>query len=284
VADAPIELSTRVLVEGMIESDSTLDAGRLYRVAAACGMSEQQVRLCLRRMVAHGALVQAGRGRAARYRATRAGETLEFARTQVLPLAYAQDEGLAPWDHHWRLLSFTVPESQRPARDALRYQLRFLGWAAVDGGLYTTVHPSEDLVRDVARRHGIEQTLTFALCKELDVRGERDPPRLARTLWPLDELAAGYQAIRPLLRPPPRRTRSADELTARLFAIVTAVSRAIEFDPLLPAELRPPHWPGATVRRQLRAWLQAAIECEPALGNLAIAQTLPRELHKPADR
>jgi hypothetical protein len=62
VAGAPIAILTRVLVEGMVEADSTLDAGRLYRVAAACGMSEQQVRLCRRRMAAEGALIQTGRG------------------------------------------------------------------------------------------------------------------------------------------------------------------------------------------------------------------------------
>src|SRR4051812_28667968 len=114
----------------MVTTDGVLDAEPLYRVAEAVGMSAQQVRLCLRRMVAEGALAQTGRGRAAVYDALRAGEMLEMARTQFLPLAYARDEGRAPWDGQWRLLSFSVSESKRSARDALRYQLRFLGWAS----------------------------------------------------------------------------------------------------------------------------------------------------------
>ncbi|MFB9883397.1 hypothetical protein ACFFMN_36255 [Planobispora siamensis] len=53
-----MEVPTRTLVEGMIRQDGTIDAGAL-------DMSDQQVRLCIKRLAADGRLIREGRGRKA---------------------------------------------------------------------------------------------------------------------------------------------------------------------------------------------------------------------------
>ncbi len=56
--------------EGMIREDATIDSGALYDVANVLGMSDQQVRLCIKRLIADGQFTQEGRGRKAVLRAT----------------------------------------------------------------------------------------------------------------------------------------------------------------------------------------------------------------------
>ncbi|MDT0413809.1 transcriptional regulator, partial [Streptomyces sp. DSM 41979] len=69
-ADTDHAVPTRILVESMLRADATVDAGELYDVANTLGMSDQQVRLCIKRLVAEGQFVQDGRGRKAVLRAT----------------------------------------------------------------------------------------------------------------------------------------------------------------------------------------------------------------------
>jgi phenylacetic acid degradation operon negative regulatory protein len=75
-------IPTRTLILGMVDGKGSLDAERLFEVAQACGMSDEQVRLCLRRLVAAGSIEHlAGRGRRASYQLPPGAES------QVLPEA-----------------------------------------------------------------------------------------------------------------------------------------------------------------------------------------------------
>nr|BFE82290.1 hypothetical protein GCM10020093_048910 [Planobispora longispora] len=136
--DGGVEVPTRILVEGMVREDGTVDAGELYAVAGALGMTDQQVRLCVKRLVAEGRLTQEGRGRRALLRAA------DDVRRSIAPNAefmrhmYRQDRGRAPWDGVWHLAGFAVPEAARSARDALREVIVGLGGAPVHGGLYVS--------------------------------------------------------------------------------------------------------------------------------------------------
>ena len=113
---AAAEVPTRVLVLGMVHHDGSLEAQELYDVAEACGQSVEQVRSCLRRLVAEGLFTREGEGRDARFEATvRAacrsiGETMERAR-----LAFGQDAAGRGWDRRWHLVAFAIPEAKRAA-------------------------------------------------------------------------------------------------------------------------------------------------------------------------
>src|SRR5687768_5243184 len=98
-----VEISTRVLVESMIREDMTIAAGELYEVAGALGMTDQQVRLCVKRLVAEGRFTQEGRGRRATLHAT--AETHREIEPDIdfVRFMYAQDRGEAPWDGTWHL-------------------------------------------------------------------------------------------------------------------------------------------------------------------------------------
>jgi phenylacetic acid degradation operon negative regulatory protein len=253
-------LSTRTLVLGMIDDAGRLDAGLLYDVARGCGMTDQQVRLCLRRLVAEGLLSHdGGRGRKAVFTAVDGNAAAILPEMEYVRLAYRQDAGQAPWDGVWHLAAFSVPESRRHARDELRRHLRFLGGAAAGGGLYVCANDWDQTVSDEANRLGAGEELTLARTGDLQVGGITDPRALASRLWPLDTLAADWTAFGRRLAD--RRVSAADDRDRLGAAFATAVefSQIMERDPLLPPELLPPSWPGAESRA-------AMLDVEPEVG------------------
>ena len=253
-----VEIPTRVLVFGMVRPDGSVPAAELYPVAAACGQNAEQVRSCVRRLVAEGLMVREGSGRSAVYRTTEAGDTLVGGSLERHQRAYLQDSQGRGWDGRWHLVAFAVPESRRAARDRLRERLTRLGGAAVTNGLYVSPHPWEKDVRDAASALGVADRLTLASGDELEVSGVRAAPEIARTLWPVDELAQAYERFLvefsdtvPLLerfRSHHRRITDTEFLPGAL-RIVVVFQEVFARDPLLPPELLPRPWPGRAARR-----------------------------------
>lgn len=256
----PVEIPTRTLVHGMVREDATVDAAELYTVANTLGMSDQQVRLCVKRLIEEGRFTQEGRGRKALLRVTADAWRSFTPAVEFVRHAFHQDRGLAPWDHTWHLAAFAVPESARTARDALRETILGLGGAPLQGGLYVSAHAWEDHVEARARELGVAGGLTCVASANLRVGGEQDPRRLAALLWPLEEIAERHRRLVSVARPRLDRLQGPGDLT-RTELLTIAIELASEFtramtpDPLLPAELLPEPWPGAEARAMLaRCW------------------------------
>lgn len=47
-------ISTRMVVHALVQEDGSVAGGELYEVAALIGMTDQQVRLCVKRLVTEG--------------------------------------------------------------------------------------------------------------------------------------------------------------------------------------------------------------------------------------
>lgn len=251
--DHRVEVPTRTLVESLVREDLTVDAGELYAVAGALGMTDQQVRLCIRRLVGDGQFVQQGRGRKAVLRATARTRQAIEPDVEFIRLMYAQDRGQAPWDGTWHLVAFAVPETLRPARDALRDTLVHLGGAPLQGGLYVAANPWEDLVEAAVTRLGVHAHVTFLTSTDLNIAGITDPAALAARLWPLDDLAEGHRRLIAVARDrldrlgDPAALQHPEPLTIAI-ELAAEFSRAMDPDPLLPPELLPQPWPGAQAR------------------------------------
>jgi phenylacetic acid degradation operon negative regulatory protein len=248
---------TRLLVYSMVHADGSVEAAELLPVAAACGLSADQVRSCLRRMVAEGLYAREGSGRDARYLPTEAGRCAIDGYFERTRLAYAQDLAGRGWDRHWHLVAFGIPESRRAGRDALRDRLLALGGASIHNGLYVSPHRWEDDVRRTAEAHDVLDAVTLVTTDELLVGGDGDPRRLAARLWPLDDLAARYQAfvdhhtfVAGYLEDLRTKRGHLDEEAFISGALRTTVEFEAVFngDPLLPPELLPRPWPGRAAR------------------------------------
>ncbi|MGW0957536.1 PaaX family transcriptional regulator C-terminal domain-containing protein [Streptomyces gelaticus] len=248
-----VQVPTRTLVEALIRADHTVDTGELYAIAPLLGMTDPQVRLCVKRLVTEGRFTQEGRGRRAVLRATGATEQTLGPDVEFVTHAFRQDAGLEPWDGIWHLVAFAVPETARTARDALRAALTRLGGAAVQGGLYISANTWEPYVEDQARHLGVLDHLTLLTTDNLRQGNEQAPAGLARTLWPLEEIADRYQRLASVARPRLRRLQEDADLSGpqRLTIAVELAAeftRAMEPDPLLPPELLPQPWPGTQAR------------------------------------
>ncbi|MGI8756487.1 MAG: PaaX family transcriptional regulator C-terminal domain-containing protein [Acidimicrobiales bacterium] len=287
-----VEVPTRVLVFGMARADGTIDAAALYDVADACGQSSEQVRSCLRRLVTEGLLKRDGAGRQATFHSTAAGDELRIESLERHELALRQDRRGQGWDGRWHMAAFAVPEDHRPARDRLREQLIDAGGAAVNNGLYVSPRPWEDQVREVAEGLDVADHLTLAACDGLSVGGISRPRDLARVLWPMDALAASYEAfvaehrhVVALLKGlRQRRGRISDrDFLPGALAMMVAFQQVFVQDPLLPPELLPRPWPGRAARdllvtsRRLALPLRAEHE-RPALFAAAFDRLVDRAL------
>lgn len=254
------DLPTRMLVFGVARHDGSIAAADVFAVAEACRRAPEQVRSCLRRLVAEGLFERDGVGQRAVYRPTDSGlRALAGFGARALR-AHAQDAEGNRWDGRWHLVGFAVPESRRTARDALRDHLGRLGGAAVHNGLYVSPQPWDKDVLATAGDLGVGDHVTLAVTDDLVVGGEREPRVLAARLWPLADLARRYRDFvdrwSPVLPRLESMQRARQPLPDSAFlpgalAMGLAYRACFEADPLLPPELLPQPWPGREARQLL---------------------------------
>ncbi|MFD3808142.1 PaaX family transcriptional regulator C-terminal domain-containing protein [Streptomyces sp. NPDC058611] len=113
-------------------------------------------------------------------------------------------------------------------------------------------HPIEAHIEAQARHLSVLDTVTFLTSEDLRIGDEGDPLRLASVLWPLDEIATGYEWLAALadaqlarLDQPGRSVQPSDlEQLTLAITLASAFTDAMKPDPLLPTELLPQPWPG----------------------------------------
>lgn len=259
--DSTIEsVPTRLLVLGLAHRDGTIVTSELWPVTEACGLTADQVRSCLRRLVAEGLFTRSGEGRDLVLEATDSGHAALSSNLARHVLAYAQDAAGRGWDRTWRLVAFAIPESRRAARDAFRDRLLALGAAPIHNGLYVSAHRWDSEVRSAVEQLDVTDHVTIASTDDLSIGGASNPRDLAAALWPLDQIADRYRAFIETYRDVPDdleelrrrgdRLSEADFLPGALH-IAIRFNQCFELDPLLPPELLPKPWPGREAREVL---------------------------------
>ena len=109
-------------------------------------------RAALSRLTRNGLLVTSKTGRRTFPRlSSRAAAILDDGARRIFSFGAANQ----PWDGMWRLVAFSIPEDNRSASDALRKQLRWLGFAPLYDGLWVS-----------PRDHAIE---VIGYLKDLDI-------------------------------------------------------------------------------------------------------------------
>jgi len=250
-------MTTRTLVTSLVSDDGTLDAGEVYRIGDEIGFTYHQVRLCLSRLVQEGLFVQSGRGRKAVFKATADGWQGLEAEPLVLARAFAQDVGDAPWDRRWRIVTFDFDEEQRSERNTFRQFLRRRGAGALTKGVYVSPHDWDGEVMAVAKQLGVVERTIMSTATSLRVGDSEDPPAVASRVWSLDALASEWEqfvtdhrgAAKAIARDVATGSEAGRLAVAASVVQVSAAFEAITHqDPLLPSELLPRRWPGATAR------------------------------------
>ena len=155
----------------------------------------------------------------------------------------------------WVLVVFSVPESERRRRHALRAQLTRLGFGTTTAGVWIAPAHMTDQARSTLRDLGMDGYVELFHATHLDFS---DLTEAVATWWDLPALQSMYQEFldehEPVLGAW-RRGRGADgpERRATAFAdhlrAVDAWRRMPYLDPGLPPELLPEQWAGSRAAR-----------------------------------
>ena len=206
-----------------------LRLGELQDWLAACGIEAGLVRTALSRLVASGTLLRGRDGKVALYRLS---ATAEAAFERAASLIYGPDR-----PRPTGLIELAVIANGE-ARGQTRSHLDEAGFLALG---------STALVR--AEHHDRPMPVNAAV---VFLRADVSADLMARaeTIWPLAELAAGYQAVivhaGSVLAASAAMTNE-ERLLARIL-LVHEFRRVVLRDPFLPLRLLPSAWPGEAAR------------------------------------
>jgi phenylacetic acid degradation operon negative regulatory protein len=265
------------------QTDGWLSVASLIRLMAGLGADEPAVRSSISRLKRRGILESRRVGGAAGYGLSAAGrEALAEGDRRIFgrPRARLSDG--------WLLAVFSVPESQRQQRHALRARLTWLGFGTVSAGVWIAPGHLAGETRQVLQRTGLAG---YVALFRADYLAFGDVADLVGQWWDLDRLQRMYQEFRdeyePLLRSWPAAAGGTDggdgsdgegggdgaggsdgtggsdsEAFAAYVRVLTDWRRLPFLDPGLPAELLPAQWHG-THAADLFAGLRARLD-EPA--------------------
>lgn len=231
-----------------------VSAGSVIELTGRLGVTEHAIRATLKRMTGRGLLRSVHRGRRAYLGLASQGETVlaEGSARLLAPLARSD------WDGQWVLLAFSVPESRREDRHALRTQLGWAGFGPLRNALW--IAPSGgpgEAVADRLRGLGLLDYVTVFRASGL-VPG--DPRELVSEAWDLTARRAGYQEFLSRWGDAGRAGGRLDALARRML-LEAEWLLLIRGDPRLPSALLPERWPGSDAERLFRA-LRAGLEAD----------------------
>jgi phenylacetic acid degradation operon negative regulatory protein len=260
VAQRPPRLLLTLLGDYWWQRTEPLPSAAIVALLAEFGVSDSAARAALSRLTRNGLLITSKSGRRTFVRlSARAAGILDDGGRRIFSFGRAT----RPWDGMWSLVAFSVPEHNRGTRDALRKQLRWLGFAPLYDGLWVAPRDhAAEVVRYLAEL-GITTATAF---RAIAVPGA-SPDGIPARAWDLEGLQSRYErfidyAGRLRDHTLAGQTSPVDALVART-RVMDEWRAFPSLDPDLPRELLPAAWPRATAR-------ELFIACYDLLGPLAV--------------
>ena len=286
VAQRPPRLLLTLLGDYWWQRTESLPSAAIVGLLAEFGVSDSAARAALSRLTRNGLLVTSRNGRRTFVRlSSRAADVLDDGGRRIFSFGATP----APWDGMWSLVAFSIPEEHRSARDELRKELRWLGFAPLYDGLWVCPRDHAGDVMARLKDLGISTATAFratALPAATAV-GASGPAHasgatggdgadgagttlvtadIPARAWDLSGLRDRYQEFTEFAGLLRDQTVAGEITTADALVARTRVMnewRAFPaMDPDLPYELLPPAWPRAAAR-------DLFITCYDLLGPLA---------------
>jgi phenylacetic acid degradation operon negative regulatory protein len=260
VAQRPPRLLLTLLGDYWWQRTEPLPSAAIVALLAEFGVSDSAARAALSRLTRNGLLVTSRSGRRTFVRLSeRAAAILDDGARRIFSFGAPSP----PWDGMWSLVAFSIPEANRAARDELRKDLRWLGFAPLYDGLWVA---PRDHVEDVMTRLKDLGISTATAFRATAVTGQDAASDIPSRAWDLDGLRARYERFTSFARQLRDSTAAGDVPPMDALVARTRVMdewRAFPgLDPDLPAELLPDAWPRSAAR-------DLFIACYDLLGPLA---------------
>ena len=241
-------LITTVFGDAIAPRGGKIWLGSLIGVMSHFGIGERLVRTSVFRLARDGWLQSEQIGRRSYYSLTDEGRERFDQATHRIYGAPASH-----WDGQWCLLLLSALDSG--SKERLRKECGWLGFGALSANVLA--HPSPDLADlDITvQRLGVADDLVVLSGQTL--RNESGMRRLAHESWNLVDLDERYREFvamfRPLICALQSDSRIADKTAflARTL-LIQEYRKTLLRDPMLPAELLPSQWQGATAYQLCR--------------------------------
>lgn len=278
VAQRPPRLLLTLLGDYWWQRTEPLPSAAIVAMLAEFGVSDSAARAALSRLTRNGLLVTSRNGRRTFVQlSARAADILNDGAQRIFSFGGRP----SPWDGMWSLVAFSIPEEHRAARDELRKELRWLGFAPLYDGLW--VSPRDHAGEVIGRLQSLGITTATAFRATALPLPDGLPPAdgavpagavpagagaldIPARAWDLSGLRERYEEFTTfagLLRDQTEagQISVADALVART-RVMNEWRAFPALDPDLPDELLPPAWPRAAAR-------ELFIACYDLLGPLA---------------
>jgi len=250
VVQRPPRLLLTLLGDYWWQRTESLPSAALVALLAEFGVSDSAARAALSRLTRNKLLVTSKSGRRTVVRLSeRAAQILDEGGRHI----FSFGRGTQPWDGMWSLVAFSIPEHNRAARDALRKQLRWLGFAPLYDALW--VAPRDHVIEVVSQL--AELGITTATAFRATTVPGIGPEGLPQRAWDLDNLHDRYDSF--IAHTERLRDRT---LAGRMSPVEALVARTRVMDewrafpgldPDLPGELLPDAWPRTAARELFTA-------------------------------
>ncbi|MGE0728749.1 MAG: PaaX family transcriptional regulator C-terminal domain-containing protein [Acidimicrobiia bacterium] len=220
----------------------------LLALLAPLGLSESAARAQLQRMAAAGWFEVDRIGRHSRYRLTgRARDELRSGDRRVLETSEPTEPG---WDGTWTVVCYEIDEGRRTSRDRLRAELQWLGFGALQAGVWISPGRLGPAAHALRTRLGLRNRVQVA---EGATFPADEHAALVRRCWDLEAITHRWEAVDRLLDAADGPPAGDEAAYVADQALLAGLLDALRADPNLPEALLPPSWSGTAVRRRVEA-------------------------------
>jgi phenylacetic acid degradation operon negative regulatory protein len=217
--------------------------GSLVRLLGNFGLSEQAIRSAVSRMCRSGLLTAKRTNRKSFYSLTGEGHNLL---TEGAQRIFRRKD--SPWDGNWNIVTYSIPEPMRQARDRLRLELGWLGYGALGEATWVSPYDRTREVKSLLERLNIEEYVNIFSAQH---QGGTDPTSIVSRCWDLGKIHQKYADFlaeyRPKLEEHLKRLQAGEtikpsECFVARFNLIHEYRKLPFFDPDLPLELLPGNW------------------------------------------
>lgn len=219
-----------------------LGIGSLIVLLGNFGLSQQAIRSAVSRMCKAGLLEVRHAGIKSYYSLTKDGRGLLTSGEKRI--FYRKD---THWDGNWNIVTYSIPERMREARDKLRLELGWIGYGPLADATWISPYDLTTEVKKLLQKLKIEDHVHIFNTQQCDT----DPKNIVSRCWNLEQIHQKYadflNAYQPMLEEHLKRLKEGETIepsscfVAR-FNLIHEYRKLPFFDPDLPLELLPENW------------------------------------------
>lgn len=227
----------------ILNREAEIGIGSLIKLLGNFGLSEQAIRSAVSRMC-RAKLLKARRvGQKSYYSLTKDGHRLL---TEGAQRIFQRKN--SHWEETWNIVTYSIPEQRRKARDRLRLELNWMGYGTLGEATWISPYDLTQEVEDLAERLKIRGCVQIFQAKS---QGFTDAKKIVSLGWDLsrihDKYASFIEKYQPKLENHLRRLRAGEaiepsECFVERFGLIHEYRKLPFFDPDLPEELLPENW------------------------------------------